>query len=644
MSVTVNITSERRAEINPRMTGLFFEDLSHAADGGLYAELIENRSFCHVLPEFEYYLNSAGKRKERLIGVKNAPDYGWHIELGRAEYIDKSGRPFMRLHGSECGAAVVNDAFGGIYCAPERGFKVFVRADAGGYDGEFKAELVKDGSAAASAKLSSRGGDHITAVISGGKTASDCRFRLSLPELSEEEYIDIFSVSVMPGDAVLGIFRRDMVEAMREINPGFLRFPGGCVVEGYCLNNRYRWKDTVGPLDKRKQTWNRWAFKQQDYNQTFGIGFYEYFLLCEYLGCEPLPVINASMACQYNTSETVPLFDEFGGYTAEFMEYVKDALDLIEFANGSPDSEWGAVRAEMGHPEPFNMWLLGIGNEQWVTDSNLWFARYDAFEKFIHEKYPDIDLICSSGPKVEDESYEKAWSWIRRSVRQNPGFAFAVDEHNYNTKEWFFENTGFYDGYDRGVPVYLGEYAVKAYETENGRQYNNMISALAEAAFMCGAERNGDVVRMASYAPLFSKKQPFSHWAPNMIWFDSERIVKTPNYYVQKMFSNNAGKYILNSEADGGLIHSVSMTGSGSIIVKLVNPSPEPVDVRLRFGDWLNVQSRGVKHTLSAPDPEAKNSFENPDNIIPRTEEFTASELLTLEPYSFTILEYVNKE
>ena len=278
MPVMISITNEICAEINPDMIGLFFEDLSHAADGGLYAELIENGSFAHVRPEFEYYVSREGKQKERLTDVKNVPDYGWHIESGRAEYVDNGGRSFMRLYGSERGAAVVNDAFGGIYCAAGRKFKAAVRADFGDYAGKFNAELVKDGLAAASRRLSAGANGQLTAVICGGKTAPDCQFRLTLPELSDSEYIDIFSVSVMPDDAVLGIFRRDMVEAMKDIEPGFLRFPGGCVVEGYCLNNSYRWKDTVGPLDKRKQTWNRWAFKQPDYNQTFGIGFYEYFL------------------------------------------------------------------------------------------------------------------------------------------------------------------------------------------------------------------------------------------------------------------------------------------------------------------------------------------------------------------------------
>lgn len=224
-------------------------------------------------------------------------------------------------------------------------------------------------------------------------------------------------VSMFPGDAIDGVYRKDMVEAMKDVSPKFLRFPGGCAVEGYDLRNVYRWKNTVGPIEERQQTWNRWANKNGTYNETFGLGFYEYFKLCEYLDCKPLPILSVGIACQFNTSEAVPVFEADGKtYTTEFMSYVQDAIDLIEFANGSVDTTWGKLRAEMGHPEPFNLEMIGIGNEQWETANVQWFARYEAFEKFIHEAYPDIKLINSAGPDVSSSKYTTAWTWAQAKM------------------------------------------------------------------------------------------------------------------------------------------------------------------------------------------------------------------------------------
>ena len=637
----LTISSEKTAKINPKMIGLFFEDLSNGADGGLHAELIENRSFGHKTPQFEFYTDESGRRKERLIDVKPDPGYGWTSSSAEFSQSD-DGFCFARLFGCENGATLTNKGYDGIYLKPDMSYNVTLSADIGKYNGEIIAELVKDGIAVAACVLTGHNG-RFTGTVKADNAFHGCEFKLSFPALNEGEYVDVFLLSMMPDDAVLGIFRRDMAEAMREINPGFLRFPGGCVVEGYCLENRYRWKDTVGPIDKRNQNWNRWAFKQPDYNQTFGIGFYEYFLLCEYLECAPVPIINAGMACQYNTSETVPLYDRNGKYTSEFMEYIGDALDLIEFANGDVNSEWGALRAEMGHPEPFNMTLLGIGNEQWETADNHWFERYEAFEKFIHEKYPEINLICSAGPKVGDESYNKAWKWIRKRAEENPKFAAFVDEHNYNTIDWFLNNTEFYDSYDRKIPVYLGEYAVKVYEDRDGeRQFNNLISAISEAAFLCGLERNGDVVKMASYAPLFSKKPPRSHWAPNMIWFDEAGLFKTPNFYVQKMFSANMGEHILKSRSESHEFHhTVSIAQNGDLIIKLVNPTPDRTNIQINIDDAIHLSGTGEIYTLASDAPTAANSFENPENIRDEHEPLTGltnNFTQTLKPYSLTVL------
>ncbi len=635
----INIFAEKTAKISPDMIGLFFEDISCAADGGLSAELIENRSFGHITPDFEFYADESGRTRERLTGSAPEPGYGWEITRGSAEYLkDEDGLYFMRLRGGECGASVLNSTFGGFALRRGISYNAALTADMRGYSGKIILEAVSGGKVSARCLI----GENGVGALKPESDARACRLRLSLPDLSKDESVDIKMLSLIPSDAVMGLFRRDMAEAMKELRPGFLRFPGGCAVEGYDLKNAYRWKHTVGPARGRKQDFSRWAFKEPGYNQSFAIGFYEYFLLCEYLGCEPLPVINAGMACQFNTSETVRLYDKNGNYTPEFSEYLNDALDLIEFANGAPDTKWGGLRSDMGHPEPFDLRMLAIGNEQWQTETNQWFERYEAFEKAIHKKYPKIDLIFSAGPRVGDARYEAAHKRLKEKAAKNPAYAFAVDEHNYNTKEWFFENADFYQNRRGETPVYLGEYAAKPYEADGEKRFNDMISALSEAAFLCGLERAENVI-MASYAPLFSKAPPHSHWAPDMIWFDEAGIVKTPNYYVQKLFAENMGVFAIKCETGDGVYAAASLTENGDLIIKLINPTENEIKVELNIAAELNAAAEGDITVLRADSPTAKNTFENPDNIKPKTEVFDRRATLTLKPYSLTVINLPHK-
>ena len=637
------VSPQRLSEINPNMIGLFFEDLSNSADGGLYAELVKNRSFGQLMPTFEYTINEEGKRKERLVRVENAPDYGWSVLSGKAEFKTEP-RTCVSLMGGIGGAAVSNKGYDGIYVERGKSYRCLVLADLKGYSGEIVVSIGGDRENIVSRRAADEDGfSRLSAVLTASGTVKDGELVISFPELGAEEQVIVGMVSLMPKDAVLGIFRRDMAEAMKEIKPGFLRFPGGCVVEGYNLDNRYRWNDTVGPIEHRKQNWNRWAFKQDDYNQTFGIGFYEYFLLCEYLECEPLPVLNAGMACQFNTCETVPVFKEDGEtYTEEFKEYIDDALDLIEFANGSVSTYWGALRAEMGHSEPFNLKFLGVGNEQWIKDGNMWHERYEAFERAIHEKYPHIGLINSAGPDVTSERYTEAYDWIRGRMAKNKNFTCAVDEHNYNTKEWLFENTDFYKERRGDIPVYVGEYAAKAYTDEEGVcRFNDMISALSEGAYLMGMERSANVVKMASYAPLFSKEGPYSHWKPNMIWFNKFGLCKTPNYYVQKLFGNNMGSHVLKSRASfpmGKPLHySASFDeSSGDIIVKVINSCAKEERLKISF-EGFEVRD-GEKQVLAAPSAEEKNTVDNPNNIRVAAEPMERDNIFeALLPYSLTV-------
>jgi alpha-L-arabinofuranosidase len=348
--------------------------------------------------------------------------------------------------------------------------------------------------------------------------------------------VDLDMVSLFPEKTWKnrpGGLRADMVQMLADMKPGFLRFPGGCIVEGSELSRRYQWKNTISPVEERQLLINRWNYEflhrpTPDYYQSFGLGFFEFFQLCEDIGAEPLPILNCGMACQFNSGELCPL--------DQLEPYIQDALDLIEFANGPANSVWGAKRAAMGHLKPFNMKMLGIGNEQWGPQ---YIERYTRFAKVLKEKYPEIQLVSAAGPLPDDERFKFAWPKLRELN------ADIVDEHCYANPIWFSANTHRYDNYDRNGPkVFMGEYAAQSDKIVSTKNRNNLECALSEAAYMTGLERNADVVRMASYAPLFGNVDAWQ-WTPDLIWVDSLHIYGTPNYYVQQLFSRNRGDVTL---------------------------------------------------------------------------------------------------
>lgn len=483
-------------------------------------------------------------------------------------------------------------------------------------------------------------------TITATKTARKAEF-----VLAATANIDIDMISCMPEDAPCGLFRKDLAEKLKDLHPGFLRFPGGCIVEGYNIANRYEWKDTVGPVEQRKQNWSRWSCHTNNgldggfkhYNQTYGLGFYEYFKLCEYLECDPVPVVNVGMACEYQSNETVPVFNGDGKtYTAEFYSYIQDALDLIEFANGDENTTWGKVRADMGHREPFNLDKIGIGNEQWAKSGNQWYERYEAFEKEIHKVYPDMKLISTSGPSASGADFDNAWKWIREKDAADDSFTYAVDEHYYMSPEWFLNNDGRYDNYDRRTKVFAGEYAAHTTLASDLDKKNNLESAIAEAAFLTGVERNADVVKMASYAPLFARLN-YTQWAPDMIWFNDAESYVSPTYYVQQMYMTNMGDYTLQS-AVGGSYGKVYKTASydeetGDIIVKIANPTTTQKTSGISVSDTFTVKSGATVTTLTGGGASAVNSISNPDNIKPVTSEINNASnnmTVTLPALSFT--------
>ena len=604
----LQISNCKKAAVQDGMIGLFFEDINYAADGGLYAEMIENRSFSFVDcygDVGDYY-------------TKPAWGYGWNATKecgeGRMEYV--TGSPisrvnpwYLRFTAQDAGQGFWNKAYDGIYLEKGKTYTVRFYARAAQYpEGDITVQVTKDGRICAQAEVSCIHAPEKTwqkwnlyeAVLEAGETIRNGRFTISLTKPGTVEF-DL--ISMMPDDAVAGVFRKDLFDLLKGLHPGFLRFPGGCIIEGNTLENRYRWKESVGDIKDRRTNFNRWAVhltseengwhtQYSHYNQTLGIGFYEYFLLCELLDAKPLPVLNIGTACQFRSTEMVD------SDSPKFEEYVQDALDLIEFANGPVDSTWGALRARMGHPESFHMDFLSVGNEQWETQYLDMKHRYERFAQAIHAKYPEIRLLGTAGPFMECSITEDAWEFYREKAKENPDFSYAVDEHYYVSPQWLYDHVAMYDEYPRNVAVFAGEYAA---HTED--RANSMESALAEAALLTGIEKNADVVKLASYAPLFNRIG-HSQWKPDMIWFDDSDVYLTPNYYVQKLFANHRGTYTIPLQKQDvklrkeGIYVSAAVDAQGEIILKLVNTNHREYALMLEDADGLAVRTTGQMWTL----------------------------------------------
>lgn len=606
-SLEVNV-SEIAAPIQPTMYGIFFEDINFAADGGLYAELVKNRSFEFTLPMTGWL-------------EPNSDRHSLNLNSGRGTIIKSEENPadrnYLRVEVNDPeGYQLLNEGFRGMGIKAGQSYDLSFEAalpEAG--ITLVRAELVgTSGQVIGSATLRPSGSDWKVYETTIQASATEAKAQLKLT-FEGSGTIDMDMISLFPQDTWKGRkkgLRKDLVQLLYDLKPGFLRFPGGCIVEGRTLARRYQWKKTVGPVTDRTMLVNRWNTEfahrlTPDYYQSFGIGFFEYFQLSEDLGAEPMPILGCGMACQFNTGELVPM-EELG-------PYIQDALDLIEFANGSTDTPWGKVRADMGHPESFNLTYLGIGNEQWGPE---YIKRYVEFEKAIKAKYPEIVIISGSGPFPDGEHFEYGWEELKKLE------APIVDEHYYRSPEWFRENANRYDTYDReGPKVFAGEYAAQSVAIASPDNKNNWNCALSEAAFMTGLERNADVVVMTSYAPLMAHADAWQ-WTPDMIWFDNLSSYGTINYYVQKMYSNNAGTDLLSISEDGkpligqdGLYATAAKDAeAGELIVKLVNTNTavKTLEIKLSGG---KAAKEAMVYTMEGSDPEAVNSFESPQNISP---------------------------
>lgn len=599
------------AEIQPTMYGIFIEDINFAADGGLYAELVKNRSF-----EFPDHLQ------------------GWKA-AGRFELMDDGpfdrNPHYLRLvwpgHPHKH-TALENDGFFGIgvKAGADYRFSVWARVP-DGRPGSLEVQLMDRSSMAedqafASARITvdSPEWKKYELVLHSDVTNPKAALRIFL---SGSETVDVEHVSLFPVDTWKGRengLRKDLAQALYDLHPGLFRFPGGCIVEGTDLQTRYRWKDSVGPVENRPLNENRWQYTFThrffpDYYQSYGLGFYEYFLLSEDIGAEPLPVLSCGLACQYQNDD-----ESAHQPVGELRDYIDDALDLIEFANGDVSTEWGALRAAMGHPEPFGLKFIAIGNEQW---GETYVEHLEPFVKAIREAYPEIRIVGSSGPNSEGEQFDYLWPEMARLG------ADLVDEHFYRPEKWFLAQGARYDNYDRkGPKVFAGEYACHG----AGKKWNHFEAALLEAAFMTGLERNADIVHMATYAPLFAHVEGWQ-WRPDLIWFDNLRSMRSCSYYVQQLYTTYKGTNVLELKAEDGrnvtgadgqnglFASSVLDAGNGRIYVKIANVSDSVQPVRIDF-DGLRRKEvmKGVGIvTYHSDDPDADNTLDEPEKIVPKT-------------------------
>ena len=621
-------------QISNELIGIFFEDISYSADGGLYSELIQNGSFEYNPTERDGW----------------GPGTEWRFlrpghSLGQmmpqmADPIHPNNPTYMRLtvervghyydYDGWTGVGMRNDGFDGIAVkgGAKYDFSVFLR---NGDDKKKDVRIVLVGDqnvvlGEATITAEGKAWKKYTAEL----TASADYDRANLQILClETGVLDVDMVSLMPQDTYKGHgIRRDMAEALEALNPKFMRFPGGCVIHGGGDGfwNTYRWKTTIGPKEQRRGLKNTWG-----YHQSMGLGYYEYFQLCEDMGMQPVPILPCGVSCQgtnggwgmkNQTQDAVPM--------SEMDEWLQDALDLIEWANGDVNTTWGKKRAEQGHPEPFNLKYLGIGNEEKITKE--FEERFKYMYKVIREKHPEIVIVGTAGPGSHkgNPDFDNGWR-----IAEEIDLAI-LDEHYYEQKEYFLDNQHNYDNYprDRKTKVYLGEYAAKDRKLQD---------ALAEALYLLGIERNGDVVTMTSYAPLFAKKHHES-WNPDLIYFDNTKVYPTCSYYVQQMFGTTDGHYYYSDVAtvEGGDKYQgtscVLNTEKGELYIKYVNAAGEAKKVNIDMSRFKGINPKATLTSISGQ-PWQQNYFDG-EPIQPVTKDLKVSKTMTVtaEPYSCSVI------
>ncbi|MEP7095384.1 MAG: alpha-L-arabinofuranosidase C-terminal domain-containing protein, partial [Flavobacterium sp.] len=600
-------------KIQPTMFGLFFEDINFAADGGLYAEMIKNRSF-----EFDKPLMGWEQPNTKRSSLNMLSGVATTIKV----LENKTNPNFCRILVNDAkGYAIINEGFRGMGVKKEAKYNLSLKA--ANHNGAIKKIIIqfidKEQNVLGETSIipTSDEWKNYSAQFTATQTEAKAKLKITFEGTGT---IDLDMISLFPEDTWKNRkngLRKDLVQLLYDIKPGFLRFPGGCIVEGRTLSDRYQWKKSVGNVEDRRTMINRWnmefSHKQTpDYFQSFGLGFYEYFQLSEDIGATPLPILSCGMACQYNTGELAPI--------EELDPYIQDALDLIEFANGSENTSWGKLRSDMGHPKPFNLKHIGVGNEQWGPD---YIERYKVFEKAIKSKYPNIIIVSGSGPSPDGEHFEYGMAELKKLNAE------LVDEHYYKSPQWFRENATRYDKYDRkGPKIFAGEYAAQSPSATSSNNSNNWECAFSEATFMTGLERNAEVVNLTSYAPLMAHEEAWQ-WSPDMIWFNNLEAYGTPNYYVQKLFSTNKGTDLLAITKDGKPLtgqnnlyaSAVKDINTKEVIVKLVNTSSTQQEVTIDL-KGSKLTSDGTVITLTSPNLQDENTFADPKKISPKESAF----------------------
>jgi alpha-L-arabinofuranosidase len=614
---TITIDNTKTKKISDVLVGVFFEDINYAADGGLYAELVQNR-------DFEYAFSDKEGKDKSWNSTKS-----WHLNGNGLIFSIDSVKPvhsnnlhYAVLKVDKTGGGLVNEGFDGI--AVKSGDKYDLSLFARNPDQKNKKLVIrligKNGENYGETTLSvnSTGWKKIEAVLITKQTATDAQLEI-VPQTTGS--IDLDLVSLFPQNTFKGHkngLRADLAQTIADIHPRFIRFPGGCVAHGDGLGNIYRWKNTVGPLESRKPQKNLWG-----YHQSAGLGYFEYFQFCDDIGAEPLPVIAAGVPCQ--NSATGGAGQQGGVAMCDMDNYVQDVLDLIEWANGDVKTKWGKLRAEAGHPKPFNLKYVGIGNEDLITD--IFEERFTMIYKAVKEKHPEITVIGTVGPSFEGTDYVEGWKIATKL--QVP----IVDEHYYQTPGWFIHNQEYYDNYDHSKPkVYLGEYASKG---------STLYNALVEALCLTSLERNGDVVEMASYAPLLAR-EGHTQWNPDLIYFNNTEVKPTVGYYTQQLYGQNAGNIYVKSDmkiSDRNesvrkrvAVSVVRDSKSNDLIVKMVNLLPVAVNTKINL-EGIGTMNASAIRTLLTGAPDDKKARPKTDNIAV-SKDFQSS----LPAYSFTVI------
>ena len=609
VKATLTVDVNKTKAISDKLIGIFFEDISYAADGGLYAEMVQNR-------DFEYTPKDHGGWNATTAWHSSRP-----MEIATEHPLSQNNPHYVLLWPKD---TLWNEGWDGIVVEKGKKYDFSMYVLAGGQKQNFLIQLIgQDGKVLAKSKLKTKGvrWQQYATVLTA--KASDTKARLAIVPL-KAAHVGVDMISLFPQETFMNRkngLRKDLAQVIADLKPKFIRFPGGCMSHGQGLENIYHWNETVGPLQDRKPDFNIWH-----YHQTRGLGFFEYFQFCEDIGAEPLPVLAAGVPCQNSAANAQGIGGQQGGIPMDDMPaYVQELLNLIEWANGAPaTSKWAKMRADAGHPAPFNLKYIGIGNEDII--STVFEERFTMIARAIRQKYPDIKICGTAGPfHAPSADYQEGWDFARRY----PDLQYMLDEHYYESTGWFMNHRDYYDSYDRnGAKVYLGEWAAST-----NVKRPNVETALAEALYLTDIERNGDIVEMTSYAPMLCK-DGHSNWNPDMIYFSNTEVRPTPAYHVQRLFSVYGGDTYINSQFtihDAQLKHRIGASvvrnsKTGKTYVKLVNALPCELQ--------LTVSGLDIPASAQAEGFEGKPEDQNPE--IKTGEIGTA---IVLPPYSFRAIE-----